>query len=75
MSKLLGHAAPEEFRSRIEDTARAHHPQLALDKVTAYTFGNRYFAELEILLPPDMTVKESHDIALELQQQVRAARG
>jgi hypothetical protein len=71
VTKLLGHAAPEDFRRRLEDAAVAHHPQLVLDTVTAYAFGNRYFAELEILLPAEMTVRESHDIALELQQQVR----
>ena len=31
----------------------------------------RYIVELEVLLPPGMTVRESHDISLELQHKVR----
>jgi hypothetical protein len=53
----------------------ARRPQRRAAKVTAYAFGNRYFAELEVLLPGAMTVKESHDIALELQQEVGGMGG
>ena len=31
----------------------------------------RYNVELEIILPRDMTVQESHDLSLELQHKVR----
>ena len=36
-----------------------------------YHFGARYVVEMEIVMPGDMTVAESHDIALELQHKVR----
>ncbi len=32
--------------------------------------GRRFNVELEVLLPPDMTVMESHDIGQELQHKV-----
>ena len=40
---------------------------------TAHThsFGPNFLVELEVVLPPDMPVRESHDIALALQQKVR----
>ena len=33
----------------------------------AYTFGDSYLAEVDIVLPAGMSVAESHDIAEELQ--------
>lgn len=33
----------------------------------AYTFGDSYLAEVDIVLPASMRVAESHDIAEELQ--------
>ena len=42
-----------------------------VDITRAYHFGARYNVEIEIILPGDMSVRESHDIALELQHKVR----
>lgn len=33
----------------------------------SYSFGDSWFAEVDIVLPADMSVAESHDIAEELQ--------
>ena len=41
--------------------------RLALDGCRAYHFGEKYLVELEVMLPGDMTVRDSHDIALHLQ--------
>jgi len=41
-----------------------------VDALRAYHFGSRYIVEVEIILPPQMTVRESHDIALQLQHKV-----
>ena len=35
----------------------------------------RFNVELEIILPRDMTVQESHDLSLELQHKVRVCCG
>ena len=40
----------------------------------AYTFGDSYLAEVDIVLPASMSVAESHDIAEELQVCVHAQR-
>ena len=42
-----------------------------MDITRAYHFGARYNVEIEIILPGDMSVRESHDIALDLQHKVR----
>lgn len=34
---------------------------------------NRYIVEMEVVLPADMSVQDSHDISLDLQHKVRAA--
>ena len=39
----------------------------------AYTFGDSYLAEVDIVLPASMSVAESHDIAEELQASPRAS--
>ena len=46
-----------------------------VDITRAYHFGARYNVEIEIILPGDMSVRESHDIALELQHKVRQESG
>ena len=50
--------------------ANSHHEHLSVDCIRAYHFGSRFIVELEVLLPPQMTVEESHDIALFLQHKV-----
>ncbi|KAI9006448.1 cation efflux family-domain-containing protein [Hyaloraphidium curvatum] len=39
----------------------------AVDTVRSYSLGNLYIAEIDIVLPRDMSVRESHDIAQGLQ--------
>ena len=39
-----------------------HDAKLRLDCIRAYHFGSRYNVEVEIVLPGDMSVRESHDI-------------
>ncbi|KXZ56512.1 hypothetical protein GPECTOR_1g459 [Gonium pectorale] len=43
-----------------------------LDRVTAYHHGSHMVVEVEVLLPELMTVRDSHDIALELQHKIEA---
>lgn len=47
---------------------------LQVDALRAYFFGSKYMVEVEVLLPPDMSVRESHDIALALQHKVGQGR-
>lgn len=40
---------------------------MTYDYARAYSFGDSWIAEVDIVLPADMTVAESHDIAEALQ--------
>ena len=37
-----------------------------------YTFGDTYFAEIDVVLPPDMPLCEAHDIGESLQEKVES---
>jgi len=57
---------------QVEQLAQQHDPRLDVDCCRVYHFGARYNVEMEVVLPGDMTVIESHDIALELQHKIEA---
>jgi cation diffusion facilitator family transporter len=65
---LVGKTASDAFVEAIKQIAENHHPELTVDTIRAYNFGERFLVELEVVLPRHMTVVESHDIILELQQ-------
>ena len=73
--KIVGKGAPPEFIQVVTQLAVEHDRQLAVDCIRAYHFGARFNVELEIMLPGDMTVAASHDIALALQHKVGRGRG
>lgn len=68
--KLVGFTAPPEFIALVNELAVQHDKRVQVDCTRAYYFGNRYNVEMEIILPGDMTVAESHDIALALQHKI-----
>lgn len=68
--KIVGHTANPEFIQEINDLAHDHDKRITVDCTRAYHFGKSYIVEIEIILPELMTVKESHDIALELQHKI-----
>lgn len=70
VDKILGKTAPPTFINQLRELALKHHDLISVDVIRAYHFGQRYLVELEIMLPEDMSVKESHDIALMLQHKV-----
>ena len=51
VKKIVGHTAPPEFITQVEDLARLHDSRLAVDVTRAYHFGARYNVEMEIVLP------------------------
>lgn len=67
---MVGVGAPEDFVQNLEQLANTHHEELSLDQIRAYHFGQRFIVEMEVVLPAQMTVRESHDIALILQHKV-----
>lgn len=70
VKKLIGYTAPPEWIEMVNDLARSHDDRILLDCTRAYHFGARYNVEMEIVMPADMSVRESHDIALELQHKI-----
>jgi cation diffusion facilitator family transporter len=69
--KIVGHTAPPEFVECVEKIVRDHDPsQLTLDCARIYFFGARYLVEVEVVLPGNMSVAESHAIALVLQHKI-----
>jgi cation diffusion facilitator family transporter len=68
MMQLIGICASEEFIDQVKEICAQHHPSLMyLDRLKAYHFGTKYLVEIEVVFPAKMTVKQAHDLALELQ--------
>ncbi|KAF0686852.1 Aste57867_21380 [Aphanomyces stellatus] len=72
VERLVGLRANNAFVDRVRAIADAHHPKLKSDIVRAYHFGNNFLVELDVVLPEEMRVQESHDISLALQIKVEA---
>ncbi|KAK9917760.1 hypothetical protein WJX75_007903 [Coccomyxa subellipsoidea] len=65
---LVGLSASPQFLQKLTYLCWNHDPRiLQIDTVRSYSFGDSWFAEVDIVLPAEMTVAESHDIAEELQ--------
>eukprot|EP00457_Paulinella_chromatophora_P009073 gb/GEZN01009127.1/.p1 GENE.gb/GEZN01009127.1/~~gb/GEZN01009127.1/.p1 ORF type:complete len:380 (+),score=18.54 gb/GEZN01009127.1/:162-1301(+) len=67
IESLVGVRADDAFIEKVKEMSAKHHKQMHLDTIRAYHFGAKCMVELEVILPEDMTVKESHYIALQLQ--------
>ncbi|KAG2455096.1 hypothetical protein HYH02_000916 [Chlamydomonas schloesseri] len=70
--KVVGLGAPDELIEQVNTVTQEHHVAMQLDRVTAYHHGSNMVVEVEVLLPADMSVRESHDIALALQHKIEA---
>ena len=50
-----------------------HHKKIEkVDTVRAFHFGHSFLVEVDIVLPPEMTLREAHDIAEPLQQKIES---
>ncbi|KAK9807039.1 hypothetical protein WJX72_011532 [[Myrmecia] bisecta] len=70
--KIVGKGAPTEFIAALKEVADSHHESVYVDVIRAYHFGARFIVEVEVIMPEDMTVRESHDIGLVLQHKLEA---
>jgi len=68
--KIVGYTASPEHIAEVELMALNHDSRLRVDCTRMYHYGARYNVEMEIILPGNMTVRESHDIALALQHKI-----
>ncbi|CAN6479666.1 unnamed protein product [Victoria cruziana] len=68
VNSLVGRSAEPEYLQKLTYLCWNHHSAVKhIDTVRAYTFGSRYFVEVDIVLPADMLLREAHDIGEELQ--------
>ena len=72
VQKIVGYKAPKEFVEKVELMAHEHHSLIKVDCTRAYHFGARYNVELEVIMPGELTLRESHDIGLELQHKIES---
>ena len=65
---LSGKTASKEFINRIIRVSINHDERIkCLDTVLVYHFGSNFLVELHVVLDPDMTLRESHDVTAPLQ--------
>ena len=73
LKNLVGHTADRRFLSKLTWIAANHDRRIeSVDTIRAYTFGINYLAEVDIQLPPDMALKEAHDVGESLQQKLES---
>ncbi|KAI9219041.1 cation efflux family-domain-containing protein [Blastocladiella britannica] len=65
---LVGKSASPAVLNKITYIAATHDVRVRqVDTCRAYWLGNNMFVEVDIVLPPDMTLREAHDIGEDLQ--------
>lgn len=65
---LIGSSAPPNLIGQLVYLTAKHDERIErVDTVRCYRLGQNYLAEVDIVLPETMTVKESHDIGESLQ--------
>ncbi|KAL2152031.1 hypothetical protein VTH82DRAFT_5215 [Thermothelomyces myriococcoides] len=65
---LVGVVAPVEIQQLITYVCVTHSPSIRqIDTVRVYHSGPRLIAEIDVVMDPDATLQETHDIAEELQ--------
>lgn len=70
-NNLLGTSIPEEMDKLIRLTAHQINPQITdIHNINLHSYGEHKELTLHIRLPEDMTVKESHNIASNIENQL-----
>lgn len=69
--RLVARSAPPEMLQKITYVCWNHDERISkIDTVRAYTSGDKYVAEVDIVLPKETPLVESHDIAEALQNRL-----
>lgn len=69
---LTGKGAPEEFIEELKAMASAFDERVEVDTVRAYHFGPKFLVELEVVMPKQTLLFESHDVGMELQYEIES---
>mmetsp|Transcript_36557 Transcript_36557/g.76720 ORF Transcript_36557/g.76720 Transcript_36557/m.76720 type:complete len:350 (+) Transcript_36557:127-1176(+) len=72
IEQLTGKAAPREFIDELYETAANFDPKMEVDVVRAYHFGPKFLVEMEVVLPRNTLLFESHDLGMELQYEIES---
>mmetsp|Transcript_12655 Transcript_12655/g.30884 ORF Transcript_12655/g.30884 Transcript_12655/m.30884 type:complete len:474 (-) Transcript_12655:333-1754(-) len=72
IEQLTGKAAPRDFIDELYETANNFDPKMEVDVVRAYHFGPKFLVELEVVLPRNTLLFESHDLGMELQYEIES---
>ena len=67
---LTGKAAPEEFLEELVEVATHFDERMQLDSLKAYHFGPKFLVEVEMVMPKETLLFESHDLGMELQYEL-----
>jgi cation diffusion facilitator family transporter len=68
---LVGVVAPVQIQQLITYVCLTHSPLIRqIDTVRAYHSGPRLIAEVDVVMDPDATLQETHDVAEELQMKL-----
>ncbi|RLF88793.1 cation transporter [Thermococci archaeon] len=67
---LTGRAPPYEVYRRIEDVAKSVPEVLGVHDLRAHYVGSTLHVELHIEVPPEMTLKEAHDISEKVKKKI-----
>ena len=67
---LTGKAAPEEFIEELMAIASTFDDRMMVDSLRAYHFGPKFLVELEMVMPKDTLLFQSHDLGMELQYEI-----
>lgn len=70
IEQLTGKAAPEDFIDELYEVAKNFDERMEVDVCRAYHFGPKFLVELEVVLPKDTLLFESHDLGMELQYEI-----
>ena len=70
---LVGISAPQEVRGLITYLSLTHDPRIThIDTVRAYHSGPRIIVEVDIVMPPQSSLVDTHDVAESLQVKLEA---
>lgn len=70
---LIGVSADTAFLQHVTYISMTHDPRiLQLDTVRSWHSGPRLIVEVDIVMDPDLTLRETHDVAEDLQMKLES---
>ncbi|MBQ4225873.1 MAG: cation transporter [Oscillospiraceae bacterium] len=75
VSKMLDTSRGEEYENRLREYIISLCPELRVDMLQTRTFGNMVYVDLEIALDGDMKLRDAHEIAENIHENVENSFG